>query len=192
MIRNKEGDNTVENIIMPKYKPVTHHLWNIAYKGYSVTGFREEWREESWIVEQLSCEERKLSRTLQGWKTDGRGGYSRCLLNCVPGRGWLQNDCSQALSVQESKDVSWSYEMADAEQTQEDDPLEKVSVCSGISCHSIWMLEVSICSRGNWIDLWNKYQVGVTKYIGIPSGGLWAAMCWRPGDCFGEEGSLCA
>lgn len=52
----------------------------------------------------------------------------------MPGRGWLQNDCSQALPVQESKDVSWSDEMADAEQTQEDDPLEKVSVYSGISC----------------------------------------------------------
>lgn len=23
----------------------------------------------------------------------------------------------------------------------------------------------NICSRGNWVDLWTKYQVGVTKYI---------------------------
>jgi len=62
--------------------------------------------------------------------------------------------------------------MADAEQTEDDDPLEKVSVCSGISCHSMWMLEISMCPRGNWRDLWTKYQVGVTEYVGIPSGGL--------------------
>lgn len=90
----------------------------------------------------------------------------------MPGRGRLQNECSQALSVQDSEDVGWSYEMADAEQTQEHDRLEKVSVSSGISCHYMWMLEASIYSRGNRIDLWNKHQVGVTKCIRIPPGGL--------------------
>lgn len=133
----------------------------------------------------------KLSRTLQGWKTDGRGGYSGCLLNCVPGRGRLQNECSQALSVQESEDVGWNYEMADAE-TQEYDPLEKVSLCPTISCHYIWLLEASIYSKGNWVDLWNKHQEGDTKCIRIQPAGFWAAVCGRPEDCLGKEGSPCA
>lgn len=33
MIRNKEGDNTVENIIMPKCKPITHHYGILRTKG---------------------------------------------------------------------------------------------------------------------------------------------------------------
>jgi len=59
MIRNKEGDNAVENVIVPKSKPIVHHLWNIACKRYIITGFREEWRGGSWIAEQLSCGERQ-------------------------------------------------------------------------------------------------------------------------------------
>lgn len=42
MIRNKGGDNMVENVIVPKYIPSTHCMWNIAYKENSMTGFREE------------------------------------------------------------------------------------------------------------------------------------------------------
>lgn len=90
----------------------------------------------------------------------------------MPGRGRLQNECLQALSVQESEDVGWNCEMADAEQTQEHDPLEKVSLCSRISWHYMWMLETSIYSKENWIDLWNKHQEGDIKCIRISPGGF--------------------
>lgn len=52
-----------------------------------------------------------------------------------------EGDCRmnvRRLSGQESEEISWSYEMADTEQTQGDDLLEKVQVCSGIPCHAIW------------------------------------------------------
>lgn len=41
MIRNR-GDNMVENVIIPKYMPSTHCVWNIVYKEYIMAGFREE------------------------------------------------------------------------------------------------------------------------------------------------------
>lgn len=59
MIRDKGGENMVEDVIIPEYTSSTHCLWNIAYEECSMTGFREEWGVGSSIVEQLSCEERQ-------------------------------------------------------------------------------------------------------------------------------------
>lgn len=68
--------------------------------------------------------ETKLSRN-QGWQTDGRG----CTVDVSKMVCQEEGDCRMnvwGLSGQESEGITWSSEMADTEQTQGDDLLEKV------------------------------------------------------------------
>lgn len=93
----------------------------------------------------------KLSRNLQGWQTDGRG----CTVDVFKIVCQEEGDCRMnvcRLSGHKSEDISWSYELADTEQTQGDECFGKgVSMLwNFMPCYMRWMLEVSICSEGNW------------------------------------------